>query len=326
MKTPLQKTKSVIKIVGCGVSGLTTALVLQRAGYAVRIHTREMPADTTSAVAAAIWFPYKTGPMEAVNHWSRQTYDALERLSTNPDTGVSMVDFTEFVPNLEAAWWLSALPEGAWRPARPDEVPAGQSMGFVMRVPMVETPIYLPYLLQTFQDAGGEIVPGEVRRLDDLLSDGSRVINCTGLGAKELVGDSSLYPIRGQLLRIAAQPGIPYMSADEVPGAEPFEATYVFPRKDGIILGGTAVKGEASLEWDEVLGNRILQRCKNLVPRLETTHILATAVGLRPGRDAIRVELEGNCIHNYGHGGAGFTVSWGCAEAVLELLKALDFR
>ncbi len=105
----------MITVVGCGVSGLTTAIVLQRAGYSVRIVTENLPQDTTSAIAAAIWFPYKSGPVEAVNRWSRQTYFELEVLAENPASGVSMVDFLELVQAKTDAWWLDALPVGGWR-------------------------------------------------------------------------------------------------------------------------------------------------------------------------------------------------------------------
>jgi D-amino-acid oxidase len=310
-------------VVGCGVSGLTTAIVLQRAGYRVRIHTREMPAETTSAIAAAIWFPYKTGPLEAVNRWSRETYEMLEALADDPETGVHMVEFTEFVQSEELAWWLDAIPAGAWRKANASELAEGQTLGFVMRVPMVETPIYLPYLLQTFRQGGGEIQLGEVQNLSDLRSVSEIVINCTGLGAKELAHDSTLYPIRGQLVKIAKKSGIPYVSADSMEGAASEEATYIFPRRNDIVLGGTAVAGDFSLEWDEALGDRLIARCKKLVPALGEVEILEKVVGLRPGRETIRLEYDGAVIHNYGHGGAGYTVSWGCANAVRELVNAL---
>ncbi len=326
MRTSATNGRGLISIVGCGVSGLTTAIVLQRAGYRVRIHTREMPADTTSAVAAAIWFPYKTGPLEAVNRWSRATYRVLETLSENPETGVKMVQFTEFVQSKESTWWLDAIPEGRWRTATAAELTDGQTMGFVMDVPMIETPIYLPYLLETFRQGGGEIQLGEIQNLADLRSESPIVINCTGLGAKELANDPSLYPIRGQLVKIARQAKTPFVSADSMDGAELFEATYIFPRTHDVVLGGTAVAGESSLEWDEDLGNRIIDRCRRLVPGLGEVEILDKVVGLRPGRATIRLEWDGEFVHNYGHGGAGYTVSWGCAEAVLALLNGLELH
>jgi D-amino-acid oxidase len=154
---PTMPEKPMITVVGCGVSGLTTAIVLQRAGYSVRIVTENLPQDTTSAIAAAIWFPYQSGPVEAVNRWSRQTYFELEILAENPASGVSMVDFLELVQAKTDAWWLDALPAGAWRLAQAGELPLGHQLGYFMKVPMVETPIYLPFLLRTFEEAGGQI-------------------------------------------------------------------------------------------------------------------------------------------------------------------------
>lgn len=190
---------------------------------------------------------------------------------------------------------------------------------------MVETPIYLPYLLKTFRQGEGEIQLGEVANLGELRTEASVVVNYTGLGAKELANDPTLYPIRGQLVKISEKPGIPYVSADSMESATSDEATYIFPRRNDIVLGGTAVAGDFSQEWDEVLGDRLIARCKKLVPALGEVNVLEKVVGLRPGRETIRLEHDGSVIHNYGHGGAGYTVSWGCANAVLELVNALEF-
>jgi D-amino-acid oxidase len=321
---PTMPEKPMITVVGCGVSGLTTAIVLQRAGYSVRIVTENLPQDTTSAIAAAIWFPYQSGPVEAVNRWSRQTYFEFEILAENPASGVSMVDFLELVQAKTDAWWLDALPAGAWRLAQAGELPIGHQLGYFMKVPMVETPIYLPFLLRTFEEAGGQIHLEKISNFQSFKVKGDTIINCTGLASRELIGDSRLYPIRGQLIKVASKSDIPFISADRMPGSDDFEATYIFPRKDGIILGGTAVANDARMEWDTILGDRILARCQELVPELKGLPILSQHIGFRPGRDEIRLEREGRLIHNYGHGGAGFTVSWGCAQAVLELVESLN--
>ena len=110
----------------------------------------------------------------------------------------------------------------------------------------------------------------------------------------------------------------------------PLAMTYIIPRGDDCILGGTAEKGV----WDdtpsaETTAN-ILRRARTLEPRLHDAEVLSVAAGLRPGRDAVRLEAEPlgercTLLHNYGHGGAGFTLAWGCADEVVRLAKdALD--
>jgi D-amino-acid oxidase len=103
--------------------------------------------------------------------------------------------------------------------------------------------------------------------------------------------------------------------------------TYVVPRSNDCILGGTVEEGRESLEADESTTLEILARCRALEPRLEQAKLLGANVGLRPGRPEVRLEAEPFAsgrlvVHNYGHGGAGVTLSWGCADEVCELVRA----
>jgi D-amino-acid oxidase len=148
------------------------------------------------------------------------------------------------------------------------------------------------------------------------------VVNCAGLGARELVGDSSMKPIRGQILRVR-NPGLERFVLDE---ANPEGVTYVIPRSEDCILGGTTEDGEWSTEPDPQTAAAILKRCTKLEPRLAEAGVLEHKVGLRPGRPEIRLEKEDvphapPRIHNYGHGGSGVTLSWGCAEETLHLVS-----
>jgi D-amino-acid oxidase len=102
--------------------------------------------------------------------------------------------------------------------------------------------------------------------------------------------------------------------------------TYVIPRSHDCILGGTAEDGEWSTEPDPRTAAAILERCAALEPRLAEAEVLEHKVGLRPGRKEIRLEREDVAhgpprIHNYGHGGSGVTLSWGCAEETLRLVS-----
>jgi len=148
------------------------------------------------------------------------------------------------------------------------------------------------------------------------------IVNCVGLGARDLVADASMHPIRGQIVRVR-NPGLNRFVLDE---ENPEGVTYIVPRSYDCILGGTAEEGEWNLEPDPETARGILSRCKRLEPQLEGAEVLEHKVGLRPGRPAIHLEREDGpngvpLIHNYGHGGSGITLSWGCAEATLELVR-----
>jgi len=131
-----------------------------------------------------------------------------------------------------------------------------------------------------------------------------------------------MQPIRGQVVRVR-NPGLERFILDE---DDPKGVTYIIPRSHDCILGGTADEGEWDLEPDPETASGILDRCTRLEPRLADAEILEHRVGLRPGRPTIRLELENDPdrvtrIHNYGHGGSGITLSWGCAEETLRLVQ-----
>ena len=108
----------------------------------------------------------------------------------------------------------------------------------------------------------------------------------------------------------------------EIPfGVNKNELIYVIPRQDAVVLGGSAIKGNHSLHPNPTITQNIIERSKNLMPNLSIKTIQAIEVGLRPGRSTIRLERAGNLIHNYGHGGGGFTVSWGCAAEGFDISK-----
>ena len=140
------------------------------------------------------------------------------------------------------------------------------------------------------------------------------------MGAGELCEDGTVFPIRGQLVR-AANPGLDCCRTHDVPGT----TAYVIPRSSDCILGGTAEVDNANLAVDPETAQAIVERCARLDPSLARLDVLEHMVGLRPGRGEVRLEIEPvstrcGVIHNYGHGGAGYTMSWGCAEEVVALV------
>jgi D-amino-acid oxidase len=312
-------------VLGSGVSGLTCAVRLREAGLPTRILTRDLPGETTSAVAAAIWHPYKADPPERVAAWSLASLKVFLELAREPRSGVvvrSLVELFEGSPP-DPDWRLDAP---GFRTLTRGELEAlgaagRYGAGYSFEAPVIETPIYLPYLLERFRSGGGVVEPvsGGIAALEPFLSRRRLVVCCVGLGARDLLGDREVFPIRGQVVRIE-NPGVPRALIDD---AGPGFPTYVIPRSNDCILGGSADAGREDLAVDVVVEEGILARNRALEPRLAGARVLDRRVGLRPGRTAVRLEREerpeGPVIYNYGHGGAGYTLSWGCAAEVLAL-------
>ncbi|WP_280313485.1 FAD-dependent oxidoreductase [Nocardia abscessus] len=187
-------------------------------------------------------------------------------------------------------------------------------------------PTYLPFLSAQVDAAGARRVLRTVARLGDLADLAPDVVvNCAGLRAAELVGDPEVYPIRGQIVRVA-NPGLSVSVRDE---AHPLGRAYVHPRANDCVLGGSLDSGEWDTTPNPDLTRSILRRCRELAPALADSEVLETVVGLRPGRREVRVELDTTAlpgipvVHNYGHGGSGITIGHGCALESAALVATL---
>ena len=307
-------------VIGAGVSGLSTAILLQETGWSVRIWAADQLRQTTSSVAAALWYPYKAYPENLVLEWGRRTYDMLATLTADPATGVVLREGIELrrqpVPD---PWWRAAVPH--FRRPDPAELPPGYRDGYVFTVPIIEMPVYLRYLTERFITAGGAIEQRDLRALTEATAACALVVDCAGLGARKLVRDALLQPIRGQIVRVR-NPGLTRFVLDE---EHPAGVTYIVPRTTDCILGGTAVEDDWDTRPDPAIAADILERCIALEPRLAEAEVLEHKVGLRPGRPVVRLEREiingATVVHNYGHGGSGVTLSWGCAEEVVRLVR-----
>ncbi|MEQ8523279.1 FAD-dependent oxidoreductase [Gracilimonas sp.] len=315
------KDKTHITVLGAGVSGLTTAIVLLENGYSVKIISKQLPKQTTSAVAAAIWFPYEAYPAHKVSVWSKNSLLQYRRLSQDDSSGVSFIPFTAYLNTDEQPWWLDALPSENILDRKVSSPIDPNHRGFKLFVPLIETPIYLDYLVNRFKESGGEILQQEISSIEEL-DEYPLVVNCLGLGAKHLFDDHLLFPIQGQVVKVEPSAEIEGSATEYPLGKNGDEMAYIIPRRDGIILGGSAKKHQSSTKTDDSLTNRIIHYCSEFEPKVAKLSVLETKVGLRPGRSEIRLEKDATLpvVHNYGHGGAGYTVSWGCAEEVLKLL------
>ncbi len=304
-------------MVGGGVVGLTTAVVLAERGRRVRLWTREPVGRTTSAVAGALWWPYRIEPVARARAWALSSLDVYEELAARPaESGVRMVEGVLGETGLDevAAWAASRLPG-----LRATTAAEYGGAGLWARLPLIDMPAHLAWLRARLLAAGGAVETRAVAGLAEV--DAPVVVNCTGLGARELVPDASVRPVRGQLV-VVENPGIRTwtVSTDPVSG----EMAYFFPQPGRLVLGGTAEEDAWSAEPDPAVAEAIVRRCAALRPEIAGARVLGHLVGLRPARDAVRLERaslpDGRLlVHNYGHGGAGVTVAWGCAREAASL-------
>lgn len=313
-----------IVVVGCGVIGLTSAIVLQRRlGIPVRIVARDLPPETTSNVAAAVWMPFQVAPEKEVLRWGSMTREVLEQQMSEPASGVFPIDLLDLFPGPDQLpWWIESVPNH--RLARAEELPEGYRYGVIAVVPMIDTTMYMPWLIRQFLGDGGAIEKREIADLAGLSFPASNrqtlLVNCTGLGARSLCGDEEVFPIRGQIARLDWK-GYPRALTDD---HHPAGVAYLLPRKNELIAGGTTGRGEWETRVDETTAGEILERVRKLDPEIAGARVIEHVVGLRPGRTGVRLEKEVvgdgvTIIHNYGHGGGGFTLAWGCASDVADL-------
>ncbi|MFE6974829.1 FAD-dependent oxidoreductase [Streptomyces sp. NPDC057682] len=305
---------SDVRVVGGGVMGLTTALVLAREGHRVRVVSADPASATTSAVAGALWWPYRIEPLDLVGDWALTTLRWYEELAARPgETGVRLVG------GLHRGERLAAL--GSW--AGQVESLVQSAEGLRCRLPLLDMPAHLRWLEDRVTAAGGTLERGTVASLGAAADGADVVVNCTGIGAASLVPDAGVRPVRGQLV-LVENPGIEEWFTEADPASS--ETTYFFPQPGRLVLGGTAVAGDWSTVPDPDTARAIVERCARVRPEIAGARIIGHRVGLRPAREGgVRIEAEplpggGRLVHNYGHGGAGVTVALGCARAAAALV------
>jgi len=311
-----------VAIVGQGVMGLTSAVRLRESGFRVTLFSREPFGQTTSMAAGAYWGPHKTYPAERVLDWAKTTYDEYSRQRRDPQSGVHFEPHLRFcVDPDDNAFVLQCVDD--WERIDAEQYGVSCHEAFRAILPVIDVPVFMRNLKRRLEEAHADFVLDEIESPGELACDYDLVVNCTGVWARHFVEDDEVFPIRGQVVRVTrpAELGCStriYLKDDRL--------TLILPRSNDVILGGTSQEND----WDRGVrsseSENILKQCTEVVPDIREAEVLGAAVGLRPGRRAVRLELEitdaGQAvIHNYGHGGGGYTVAWGCADEVAAIAR-----
>jgi len=313
-------------VYGAGVIGLTTAIRLAEHGYSVTVHARETTM-TTSYAAGALWGPALTSD-ERVLRWSAQTRRELDRIRISQEAdqflaGIRQVNGVEAARTpTEPPPWLRQLDK--FKMLSESELPEGFVCGWEYSAPMLDMPVYLKYLHERLNALKVPIVQREVSSLRDFPPQWTVAVNCTGWAAKDLVPDAEIVPVRGMLV-IVDNPGIDEFFADAVE-EDVVDMTYVLPHGKEVVLGSMAEREDAKGS-DEDVARAIIERCIAVRPILAKAKVIDRRIGYRPIRPTIRLEQEDLggrwLIHNYGHGGGGVSVSWGCADEVVAMVAGI---
>ncbi len=325
-----------IGVIGTGVIGLSSAVALRRRGFTdVTVYFRDDLPATTSSRAGAVFTPFDAGSHAEWIAGSLRAFREMAR--TQPHSGVCIGTAHEYLPGDAPipAWTGIVGGVHVWEHAATPPSPTAH--GFDIDVPMMDMRVYLAWLKTLALELGVRFVQRDIGSFDEVFASGTdAIVNCAGLGARELCLDRAMRPMRGQLLHVPNALGLTdAIAAPEADG----DVTYVYPFPDYIVLGGTYELDESRCETDDASLARILLRSRRLLSAHTNRNadalgetILRRVAGLRPTRvingchECVRLELErspaGPIIHNYGHGRAGVTLSWGCANAVAKLLHA----
>ncbi|GMR37037.1 hypothetical protein PMAYCL1PPCAC_07232 [Pristionchus mayeri] len=317
---------SNIVVIGAGIAGISSALSLQRSlpHAKITILAEKFSPHLTSDIAAGYWMPYLVSfpQPDLLNRICRDTFEYISSLVKKEDAGAmwqSGYDVSR--EEREVPHWAS-LVKGFRRLSQEelDGFGGGYKSGHFFTTLALEPTTYIAYATREFLSKGGMIRQGRVKSLHELTAEFDTIINCSGLGARDLVGDDQVSPIRGQVLRVRA-PRVKHFFCDG--------DYYCLLNSNFVVVGGTHDEGEWDTRVNEETARKIMEENVKRIPELKGAEIISHHVGLRPFRTSLRIEKETirnaegretTVIHNYGHGGSGITLFWGCARRVVELL------
>ncbi|KAL5006342.1 hypothetical protein ScPMuIL_015148 [Solemya velum] len=318
-----------IAVLGAGVVGLSTAINIQATipDSNVVIFADKFADDTTSSIAAGVYMPWGPGdkfkaPARSVQEYrdwcvdSFMWYDQLWRSPEAGEAGIQKISGYEVfcekyqLPEFGVRYDFREMSQGEL-----DRFPSEYTYGWFFTTLMAEGFKYLPWLMRRVNN-NGRVCDKHIQSLAEV-RDFDVVVNCLGLGSREVFGDQGVYPVRGHVVRVKAPWVKHFVFAHTVEGG----SVYIFPGQDNVVLGGTHEVNEYGLDHDSNKYDTIIKQTASMIPSLKRAPVEKYSVGLRPVRSTVRVERESilvgdkrvKVVHNYGHGADGVALSWGTA-------------
>ena len=356
-----------ILVIGAGVSGLTTAICLREAGFGVLIVADRFAPDLTSVIAGALWEwpPAVCGrhgsprSLERSKEWCMTTYNKFKKIHAefgSEKTGIYLRDayfyFKDILENrpteLRKMNELKDKVDGFERGLQIVKqtidlsFKGGIKDAYKHMAPMTNTDVYMKWLLQYVKDIGCKIIQDKitvnvVENEQELLRrfNARAIVNCAGLGSIATTGDTSMYPLRGALVRVKNLGKVvtdAHCISHEESSSNEQDIVYIVPRGDDlVVLGGLTQQDQ----WDTDLSlevpiiRQMYDGCLEFLQELRELPLdekEPVRTGLRPlTEENVCVErvLNTHVFYNYGHGGSGVTLSWGCSQEIVQLVQEM---
>ncbi|XP_070571792.1 D-aspartate oxidase-like [Ptychodera flava] len=332
-------SRAKIAVIGAGVNGLSCAVnIIENIPNAeVTVLADKFSPHTTGDVAAGVFGPrplsFGHTDVSLQRSWFESSLKHFESLLRTEYAGIIGLEyltgyFLSHDPSKDmnkALPWADLVYNAHLLSKKELDLFPGYKSGICFTTIVCDCRKYLPWLMDRFKRNGGKVVEKKVERMGELNGHYDVIVNCTGIGAKQLVGDTSMQPGRGQAIRVSA----PWIKNFILTDTHP--ETYILPGPYDVYLGGTFQVGNWNVEVDKIDKQTIQEKCFQVVPSLKHAKFLHDWVGLRPVRPTVRLEKEimnvGNAklkvVHNYGHGAKGVAYSWGCSQQATRLVKEI---
>ncbi len=343
MQTTVDGTVHKVAVLGAGVIGLTAAShILERFPGQVDLTliSEKFSPHTVSDKSGAIFSLACHKDSDSFEHeqedcykkWITRSFQSFQSIYNSPDrdeAGISITTgFALWNVEQPQPWWKDLLFD--FHPVKLDSkeasvvtIPSDCVQAWHYGTFIIQPSVLLKWLIQKVREAGCKIEQRKVFNISELMPTYDIIVNCTGLGSyNSLAFDTSLYPVRGQMVLVRApwvKTWVTYFDPRDM-------HVSIIPRGSSeVTLGGVKETGSWNEEVNTKTTQRILQRCQALTPSLSGAEVVKEWTGLRPFRERIRLEscdMDGSTvIHCYGHGNKGVTLSWGCAFDIGNILE-----